>query len=349
MPDALPDGQFRALVQAGILAPSADNDHPLRFERADRTLVVRGTDQFLAAPFHRRVLLWISAGAVVQNMLLEASRQGLEYQVTWAPEPGQPDLLARLGPGPGFPGDSELADAIPTRRTNRALRFSGPRLEPTELAVLEREARTAPGANLIWADSPGSRAEVLRLIRIAEGERFRCEPMHHELFSSVRFDLGWGVPADQGLSPGALGVERPLRPAFALLRHWPVMRALNLVGGHHFMGIRAGSLPSRLCPHLAVVVVGEGDLGAGARAAGMAFERVWLRASALGLALQPLAAAALFALDGYRDVRPSLRRRLAEGWARLAPGQRPMMVFRLGRAAPPPIGTARKPLESYLR
>lgn len=348
MPDALADGQFRALVQAGILAPSADNHHPLRFERKDHALVVRATDEFLAAPFHRRVLLWISAGAVVQNMLLEASRQGLEYQVTWAPEPGQPDLLARLEPGPGFAGDSELADAIPSRRTNRALRFSGPRLEPTELAVFERDVRTAPGASLIWADSPASRAEAVRLIRVAEGERFRCAPMHHELFSSVRFDLGWHVPADQGLSPGALGVERPLRPAFALLRHWPVMRALNLVGGHHFMGIRAGSLPSRLCPHLAVIAV-DGELDAGARSAGMAFERVWLRASTLGLEVQPLAAAALFALDGYRDVRPSVRRRLAEGWARLAPGRRPMMVFRLGRAAPPPIGTARKPLDSYLR
>lgn len=347
MPEALPDGQFRALVQAGILAPSADNHHPLRFERSGRAVVVRGTDQFLAAPFHRRVLLWISVGAVVQNMLLEASRQGLEYQVTWAPEPGQPDLVARLDPGPGFHGDSGLAAAIPTRRTNRALRFSGPPLEPSDCALLEQEARTAPGASLIWADSPGSRAEALRLIRIAEGERFRCAPMHHELFSSVRFDLGWNVPADQGLSPGALGVERPLRPAFALLRHWPVMRALNLVGGHRFMGVRAGSLPSRLCPHLGVIAV-DGELDPGARSAGMAFERVWLRASALGLALQPLAAAALFALDGYGDVRSSVRRSLAEGWARLVPGQRPMMVFRLGRAAPPQVGTARKPLESYL-
>jgi hypothetical protein len=348
MPAALSEQQFRAVVQAGVLAPSAENYHPLRFARVDCSLFVLGTTQFVQAAPHRRVLLLMSAGAVVQNMLLAAGDLGFEYVVRWFPDPQRPELVARLDPGPGAPAaDVALVGAIRSRHTNRTLRYSGPPLRQEERQWLESDAHASPGVTLFWLDQKDVRRKALKLVRIAETERYRCRPMHDELFSSVRFDLGWKAAAAEGLSPGALGVERPLRPAFALLRHWGVMRLLNVVGVHHIIGIRAGSLPCRLCPHLAVIAADD-DLESGAMAAGMAFQRVWLRASALGLALQPLAAAALFTLASYNDVRDSVRRELVDGWAELVPEKRPMMLFRLGHAPRPVVGTTRKHVATYL-
>lgn len=339
--------QFRSVVQAGVLAPSADNHHPFLFQRTDDGIIMRGDREFLNAAYHRRILLRMSAGAVVQNMVLEAGRLGFGVRFRWFPDAADRACIARLEFGSEHEPDPELAHAIPLRHTNRRLRFSGPAVPRAVLGRLEADVKAVAGAQLVWLDGPETRRKALSLIRLAEAERFRCRPMHQELFSSVRFDVGWGRTAEEGLAPGALGVERLLHGAFAMLRHWPVMRALNLVGGYQFMGFRAGDLPCRLSPHLAVIVT-DLPVESGAMAVGQAFERVWLRANAVGLALQPLAASALFTLEGYADVRESIRHQLARGWADIVGDARPLIVFRLGMAEAPAIRCGRRALETYV-
>src|SRR5262245_66147234 len=57
-----------AIVEAGVLAPSADNRHMLRFQIGESSIVVRGDAAFERAPCHRRGLARISLGAVAENM-----------------------------------------------------------------------------------------------------------------------------------------------------------------------------------------------------------------------------------------------------------------------------------------
>jgi len=347
MPLPLTGEQFQSVVRAGVLAPSADNRHPFNFECVGDAIRIRGDADFLKASYHRRILLRVSAGAIVQNMILEAGTLGFGVRTRWFPDPGDPTFVARLDLEDGGEAETQLAGAIPFRHTNRRLLFRGPGLGREQREALERDVAIVAGARLVWLDGVPVRNKALRLIRLSEAERFRNRSMHEELFSSVRFGVGWHRVSDEGLAPGALGVERPLRPIFATLRHWSLMRLLNLVGGHHFMGVRAGDLPCRFAPHLAVVVT-DLEVEPGALAVGQAFERLWLRAHALGLALQPLAASALFALQGYEDVPTELRYQLQRGWADIVGDARPLIVFRLGRASAPAVGSGRRPLETYL-
>jgi hypothetical protein len=339
---------FRSVVHAAVLAPSADNRHPLLFEQAGERVRVWGNDEFRAAPFHRRVLFLIAIGAVVENMRLRARSLGLETEVGWSPDPREPWLVAELRVLRSGAAPDALADAIPERHTNRRLRYRGPALTPAQRGQLEDDCAAVAGARIVWLDQRELRRRALRLVRIAERERFRCRPLHHELFSGIRFDAGWNQATDEGLAPGSLGVERPLRWAFKALRHWGLMRMLTYVGGHHLLGLRAGDLPCRMSPHLGAIATSLA-LEQGARAVGQAFERVWLRATSLGAALQPFAASTLFALDGYEDVRGRLRRELAQGWASVIPGLQPLIVFRIGRAPPPAARSGRRGLDSYLK
>ena len=89
----------------------------------------------------------------------------------------------------------------------------------------------------------------------------------------------------------------------------------------------------------------------GAVAGGAAFERLWLQATLLDLALQPLAAATVLPLQLTSDCGASdeLRSALTMGWQTLAPGVTPLMVFRMGRAATPKVWAGRKPVAAYLR
>jgi hypothetical protein len=82
--------------------------------------------------------------------------------------------------------------------------------------------------------------------------------------------------------------------------------------------------------------------------AGRAFERFWLHATQLGLALQPFAAAPLYARPEFEGVSQNLRATLQSGWAELVPRGTPLMAFRLGHAAAASVRTGRPPLSHFL-
>jgi hypothetical protein len=333
-------------MQAGVQAPSADNRHCFRFEaRPDGIALVAG-DGYVNAPLHRSVLNRISIGAVIENMLIRAARLGYEAELHWPSGSSVPSLLAEIRLNLAAPRGNELDMAIASRHTNRSVAFSGPELSERELTEFAQLIRDIPGVRLAFCDSGRQRDALLRLVMCAETERFRVRALHRDLFSAVRFDVGWHASASEGLPPGALGVEAGMRWAFAQLRRWPLMKMLCAAGLHHVLGFRAAYLPCRLAPHRAVITTSLPMLE-GAISVGRAMQRLWLLAERRGLAFQPLAGGALLALPGYDAVTTTTGERLRRDWASLT-GETPLMIFRMGYAKPPQIRAGRPPLESYL-
>jgi len=226
--------------------------------------------------------------------------------------------------------------------------YHGPVLTPHETAQLNAAVVFVAGTQLIWLQG-AARRQALGLIWRAESERFLRQDLHHEIFSSIRFDLSWTANAQWSLPPGALEIEPPMRPMFKLLRHWGLMRPLTWLGVHRLLGLRAGWLPAWQAPALGLLV-SPLPVEEGAVAVGTALERLWLQASLLELALQPLAASAVLMqpstyANGASD---ALRATLAAGWQSIAPGTTPLMVVRMGRAAMPSLRSGRRPVEEYL-
>lgn len=344
--DGLSRRDFQSLVEAAIQAPSADNRHPHQFDQVGRTVRIWGKDDFRDAPFHRRVLLLISLGAMIENIRLRAQSLGFDARVTYFPNPATPHLAGQIEFSESSVAASELAAYIARRHTNRRF-FHGPRMSSSQLRRLECDVAAVDGASLLWLDTPHARRQALALIRLAEAERFSREELHRELFSAIRFDAGWSSATEEGLAPGSLEIEPPLRLAFQALRSWKLMRVLRRLGAHRLLALRSGDAPCRFAPHLAMIAT-RLDLPAGALAAGEAMERVWLRVTSWNVALQPLAASTLLALDGYTDVRPAVRRRLVDGWAEIAPEMIPLLVFRMGYGGPVSLRSGRRPVTAHL-
>ena len=336
------------IAQSGVLAPSADNQHVFRIELTEGTIRLWPTSEFTATTErHRHVLGLLSLGAVVENMRLRAGELGLVARASWFPA-GSAGLIAELDlrPAAATVGD-ELAAAIPARHTNRRM-YRGPGLSDDETAQLNAAVAPAEGVRLIWLHGQ-ARRRALGLIWRAESERFLRQPLHDELFSSIRFDLSWHETADRALPPGALEIEAPMRPLFKALRSWALMRPLTWVGVHRLVGLRAGWLPCWQAPALGVLATSL-PLEQGALAVGTAFERLWLRATLLDLVLQPMAASAVLPLQLSTDRGASdkVRSALTAGWQTIAPGVTPLMVFRMGRAERSAVTSGRRPLDDYL-
>lgn len=338
-----------SIMQAGVLAPSADNHHRFKFQRTPEGIGLFVDGDHLDAPFYRRVLDWVSLGAVVENMTIRAMRLGFEAKPRWTYHLSEPGQIVELQVRAGARCDSGLDAAILERHTNRRVVYSGPSLSPADQGAVETLIADIPGARLVFFDSGKARRELLRLIMLAETERFRTRSLHADLFAAVRFDVGWDASATEGLPPGALAVEPGARWAFSQLKYWPLMNLLSYLGVHHALGFRSAYLPCRLAPHCGVITtrlpVGQG----GAVSVGQALERIWLWAEGRKLAFQPLAGAALLALPGYDGVPEVTGRHLRDGWKRLTPGELPLMVFRMGRARSIGLRSGRPALSSFVR
>jgi len=97
-----------SIIEAGILAPSADNRHLLQFGIGYEEIRIAPSQDIEAAPFHRQVLWRISLGAVVENMTLRAARLGLGADVTWSSRTVPEEPVATLSFVPCTPTRSEL-------------------------------------------------------------------------------------------------------------------------------------------------------------------------------------------------------------------------------------------------
>ncbi len=249
-----PPDTLQRILEAGLLAPSAENKHYLEFRCNDDSVDLMATDlaSWPAQP-HRQMLALLSYGAVVQNIALKSAELGCALSVDWDRDLLTSGHVAHLRWDVSAAAADPLCHAIEGRHTNRRF-YSRAALPAPTLERLAAAADAVPGARLLWLADAADRRAALRAIRLAETERFRRRALHAELFGAVRFELGWKQTAGEGLPPGALEVEPPMRAGFALLRHWRVMRAASRLGLHHALGLRAGYLPCALAPQLGLML-----------------------------------------------------------------------------------------------
>lgn len=339
-----------SILSAGVAAPSADNRHAIGFRIvSDREVTLWGTPEYHAAGYQRKALTHVSLGAVIENIAIRAASLQWAVDVTPTLESDSTQPLLRLMFKEGAGSHADLDASISGRHTNRAIFFRGPALTGKERAEIGTalHADEHSGCRLAWCGEELDRSKVIRLVRMAEAERFRVRNQHAELFGSVRFDVGWQQTCAVGLPPGALGVEPLLRAPFRALAHWPVMRTLDMVGAHHLMGLRAGYLPCAFAPDLGVVLAPDAK-PTSLMSAGRIFQRAWLKLTAMGRAFQPFAASALFALPSNDAVEAGFRAKARLGWDRISGGETPVIVFRTGYAVPPQVRTSRLPLQKHL-
>ena len=346
------EGELISILQSGIMAPSADNHHYVMFEMRPDHLRMWAAREFLDCnDNHRLILARVSFGCVIENMVLTANSMGYELEVDWNPDTHRPALLANMRFSPfSKPARNEidiLAEMIPLRHTNRRY-FRKQRLTKDCMSLLQSEVLAQAGVDLVWLEGE-NRAKALRLVRLAEAERFRRPFLHNDLFSAVRFDVGWRSSCNLGLPPGSLEVEPGLRLMFRTLKYWPLMRAMNYLGAYHLLGFRAGYLPCKMAPHLGVIVT-RGNLERDAIPVGRSFQRLWLRATAMGVALQPMAASIILPFQDPRSdgVSTALRNLLTTGWRELLGDANPAMCFRMGYASAPHIKSGRRTVEEHL-
>lgn len=341
------------LVAAGVQAPSGDNAQPWRFEWQGRDLRVavdpdRDPSFF---NFRQRASL-ISLGAVAENIRAVAGRYRLKTRV----EAGDRPLSVRLSFDPGGETFDPAADAVWERDTNRLL-FEKKNLSGQARTALERSVAVVPGARLhTRSDAEGLRA-VAEAAYWADRARVELRSAHDHFHRMTRLDAQRARETGDGFSFRNLGAN----PAQALFlratRPWPVNALANRLRLNDLVARHARNL-TKSAPCIGLVTMPE-DGDEDFRDGGRALERLWLTATHLGLAFQPLASVNLL-LARLRAEGPAAFPPRAVGYLRRAESafrtafpevedkNGLILLFRVGHAPPIPEGTFRRELSTFM-
>ncbi|MFW5878859.1 MAG: hypothetical protein ACOCVR_03485, partial [Myxococcota bacterium] len=298
---------------------------------------------------------YLAFGSVVENIHLAAMQMGFDLEVLLFPDASDPVRVCDLvfKERHDAPEDTDLFQQIPHRVTNRKL---GPRV-PLETSDAEALLRTAEGrgARLQLAADPELLTMGGDMLGRGDRIRFLSSIMHPEMMSEIRWSTEEAAATRDGLDVATLELSPTDLAGMRLTSAWRVMDLVGRVGGG-----RALEKPSRKAVAAASalgLVTAPEDSPEGFFTGGRAAQRVWLAATARGLAFQPMTAITYLWLRLAYEPETLSRseqaelRELREVYRKLfevPEGCAEAMLFRLARAEPPTARALRRRVEDVL-
>ncbi len=338
----------QAILEAAARAPSGDNLQPWSFRwDGERLMLLRDSGRDTSLYNVRDLPTFVALGAALENILIAASRLGYAASPVCFPEGPTNTTVASISFAQGGRPDP-LFDAIAERCSNRKPYATHP-LSAQILEALTAEVTRFPTIGIRWIHDREPRKRLSKIA--AQGDRtlFGNRLIHAHFFSCIRWDEQEIQKTRDGMPIATLELGRAGSVLFRLLRNTSLVQFLNCFGFSRLAANRSGSM-IRKSSAIGLITVPQIS-PENFLAAGRAFQRVWLTATAQRLSLQPMTGFVLLQLrlmlgelEGLSKkeviLLDSTRHRLSELF-RLE-NEVPAIMFRLGIGAPPSARTVRK-------
>jgi hypothetical protein len=240
-----------------------------------------------------------------------------------------------------------LAAWMAVRVTNRRIVERRP-LDRGIYDALAGTVRPISDARLGWLCADAELDRVGRILGVADRLLFLDQRLHDEMMSEIRFDSSDLSGSRRGIPVETLELSPTDRAGLEISRSWAALSLVKEWGGGRNLEkmARKTIAASSAVGMLTMAGVTRADYFRGGRAV----QRMWLKATELGLALQPMTALSYLFARMHRGARRELDDRtlsaleaLWPDWAalfELRGTEAEVLVFRLGLADPP---SARSP------
>jgi molybdopterin/thiamine biosynthesis adenylyltransferase len=350
---------IRFIIEHGCLAPSGGNCQPWRFYTDDTSVWIvhdRKRSKNLMDVGHRAS--YLALGAAIENMCIAAASRSCVTHVEPFPLQTNKTVVARLSFSPAdqrtVDDDARWLDLVRRRVTNRK---RGAPLELTGQQAAElSDAAASYGVRVQFATGRDELAQIGRIVGECDRLRFLCPPLHAELITELRWTTADAERTSDGLALETLELTSGDSAILRLLARPEVASTLRELGGGAALAEpSAKAIAGSSAVGLLAV---DGSTPAAAVRGGRAFERLWLRATALDLGLQPLGGVtgmmAMLTTDApsvLSTQEQSTLRAQEIALCRFFPelqGATMLMLFRLSKVPPPSARSRRLPLRRVL-
>jgi hypothetical protein len=345
------------IIEAGWWAPTPDNWQSWQFRWTGECIEIfwdfeTGTS-FLDV---EHGVAYLSIGGAVTNMEIIANAEGYDVRVDLRSQADSSRPTARVFLEPASKRSSSLAALIPERCTNRRA-YARTRLEPEMVERLDGLGDICLKTRLSMLYE---RDEIENIGAMAgDFDQFflHNSNIHDVIFRWIRWTQEEVLRTRDGLPLGSLELSSLDRLGLMVVRKWTRAKALARLG----MGRRLASRAAKLYASSgAFGVISLPEMSAEAAfEAGRLLEKIWLVAAEKRLAFQPIAGPALLIMRNRLKGGAGLDARLRD-WAieverdlrslcRFEEGTLPILLFRVGEAAPPSARALRRPLDAVAR
>lgn len=353
---------MRSVVGAAVQAPSGGNNQPWSFHCDGEVLYVVNDRSRASSPtldVGERAT-YAALGAAVENAVVAAAAAGRVARVQWLPDASNPRIAARLefasgGDAGALAADAALNPQVYERLTNR--RTSKAREIPRDQVAALEAAAQSRGGRLFLCNDPAKLDEIGEIIGVSDGIRMFSAGLHREMMSELRWNQRETEDTRDGIDLATLEISGGQRGMIRMMRRFGVARFMGKIGaGKAFI---AGAKQTLAASSAFAVITVPGHSLADYLQGGRAMERVWLTASSLGLAFQPLAAVTylfmrvrFFRGEGFDAATVQTLKGLLDRFDRVFPEIDPdhghVLYFRLGYADPASARSLRRPVEAVL-
>jgi nitroreductase len=344
------------IIEYAVYAPSGDNSQPWRFEIEESA----GKINIFNIPGKDNPILnirqrgsYIAHGALVENMLIAASQMGFSADLKFFPQ-GLSDLIATVRLAPSKPKNEPLFIFIKERTTNRKP-YKNMLLSEAEKEVLIA-AGAAAGCELKLIEDKKMMKIVADAMSATERVALETKELHELFFKNIIWDSARNEAGDSGLYIKTLELPEPIQLIFKIIKFWPVMKFFNTFGFNKLAAGGNSKIYASAAAHGAIII---GNKDENFAQAGRAFQRIWLEATRLGLAFQPVVGTIFlaqrvetknshpFSQKNSEFIRQAAQKmELVFG---INSGEIAAMIFRIGRADQPGARSKRRPPEIIFR
>lgn len=278
---------LKKILEVSVCAPSGHNFQPWRFVwdknlKLLKIFNVPGADPTLYN--FRQWGSYIAHGALIENINIASQPAGYQPHFSFFPEGKEENLVAEVSFSPHYGETDGLYSVIKSRATNRKP-YQNNSLEPGDESRIKNSLHNFPGNGLLLVKDAKQKRQLAEFFALNERLLFENYHVHESLFPHLRW-----TREDEKRSGGiyikTLELPAPVRALFKLFRYWPVASFLGKIGFSKIVAKQNAGLYSA-CAAVGLLTVSSQEPYQYLNL-GRAFERLWLEATRLNMAVQPL-------------------------------------------------------------
>jgi nitroreductase len=342
--------EIERILHAGNQAPSGENCQPWCFVVRDQAIEVHMLpERDQSAYSWGQRASYLATGAVIENIVVAASTERYRAEAYYFPNAKDDSHIAtiELAKDPRLQVDP-LAAFIDTRISNRKPYKKGS-LTDEECTALIRAAGGEESFVLI--ENPEELKRLGRVGATNEEVMLANQSLHNFFFSHVSWTKEEDEKKKIGFYIKTLELPPPAQVMFKAFRHWSVMSKLSKIGFNRVVAKQNAATNASASAMGALMLERTEPLDF--VKVGRAVERLWLTATSLGFAFQPLTGVLFFKLKiagGETDAfSPEEQKLIMDAYAEASQiykaGERHVaFMFRIGRGDAPSAHAVRFPL-----
>jgi len=343
-----------SIVECAVLAPSGDNSQHWRFKWDGKRL--RLINDIPRAEFFYSVEgepIFLSWGAVIENIKIAASHYGLDAKITYSPNLKEQKHIADIVFVPRKLEEDTLFQHLPERCCNRGF-YSTKSLEKISIAEMEKEVHSFSKVSLTWIESKSPQAApIIKASFLSDSMIWKHKKLHEDLFRWLTLN-STEVEHGDGMNLNVLGVPTPMHPLFKIVRNFSWVSFLNYFGFSYFISLTPWLWMQRSAAYCFITI--KDELPETYLDAGRAMVRVWTRANSLGISAQPMSSAGLMLLhlkktnlESFSKNQISQIQKIKQLYKSVFPEEVSYgMLLRMGYSKPPKFRSPRRNVAAFL-